>query len=187
MNEYYDNRLETGEFAEGFGEYDENRMARRLKLSFKLMSIRYRAEITDENEDVVYTVVSDLFMTSGGATYIYDAQGLKQAHITEVGPTIGKRYLVNMNNGAVFEVVGDDYGFHVTHFDWTIDGRAAGSEFTIRDAKSKAVALINVKAFSLHIRHDIIVLDQEKEDVIAAIAVVLARSGIEIRRNESGE
>ena len=46
-----DGGMHAGEFADGFGEYSENRMARQLTLSFRPMSVHYRGDRSGAGEN----------------------------------------------------------------------------------------------------------------------------------------
>lgn len=179
---------EAGESAnennvERFGE-----PARSLFTSTKVFSLHHKIDITDDNENVVYTSQSKV-LSLHDKTDVVDAEGNAVAHIERKILTLHETHFITMADGTEFELSNEIMHLvkdvtNVVGLGWQLRGNIIGLNFELYDENEEIIAVIAQKLVSIHDKYCIDIYRPDLEKYVIAILVALQHM-IKDRENTS--
>ena len=148
-----------------------------LFLSTALLSIHQATEITDENENVVYSSKSK-FLTLHDRTIVTDASGNEVSTFHKKIFTLHQRHYVTMASGKEFELSNEFFHLikditDIEGLGWKIEGNILALNFTLKDESENLIAYIGQKVLSIHDKYSIDIYDISKEKEVITIVLVL--------------
>ncbi|MBP5250582.1 MAG: LURP-one-related family protein [Lachnospiraceae bacterium] len=151
--------------------------ARSLFTKAKVFTLHKHIEITDGNENVVYTADSKV-ISIHDKTDISDAAGAHVAHIERKFFTLHERHMVTMADGTYFEVSNEFFHIikditNIEGLGWTLKGNIIGLNFELYDKDDSVIAVIGQKFLSLHDKYCVDIYKPEYERIVVAILVTL--------------
>ena len=168
---------EAGESAnennvERFGE-----PARSLFTSTKVFSLHHKIDITDDNENVVYTSQSKV-LSLHDKTDVVDAEGNAVAHIERKILTLHETHFITMADGTEFELSNEIMHLvkdvtNVVGLGWQLRGNIIGLNFELYDENEEIIAVIAQKLVSIHDKYCIDIYRPDLEKYVIAILVAL--------------
>ena len=179
---------EAGESAnennvERFGE-----PARSLFTSTKVFSRHHKIDITDDNENVVYTSQSKV-LSLHDKTDVVDAEGNAVAHIERKILTLHETHFITMADGTEFELSNEIMHLvkdvtNVVGLGWQLRGNIIGLNFELYDENEEIIAVIAQKLVSIHDKYCIDIYRPDLEKYVIDILVALQHM-IKDRENTS--
>ena len=148
-----------------------------LFTSTKVLSLKHRIEITDDNEVVRYRTQSKV-VSLHDRTEIYDADDRLVAKMWRKFLSLHERHFVQMADGTEFQLSNELWHIvkDVTNIEglgWQLRGNIAGLNFELYDENENAIAVIGQKMFSLHDKYCVDIYQPDKEAVVVVILVTL--------------
>ena len=148
-----------------------------LFTSTKVLSLKHRIEITDDNENVRYRTQSKV-VSLHDRTEIYDANDRLVAKMWKKFLSLHERHFVQMADGTEFQLSNELWHIvkDVTNIEglgWQLRGNIAGLNFELYDAAGNVIAVIGQKLFSLHDKYCVDIYQPDKEPIVVAILVTL--------------
>ena len=148
-----------------------------LFTSTKVLSLKHRIEITDENEVVKYRTQSKI-VSLHDRTEIYDADDRLVARMWRKFLSLHERHFVQMADGTEFQLSNELWHIvkDVTNIEglgWQLRGNIAGLNFELYDAAGNVIAVIGQKMFSLHDKYCVDIYQPDKEAIVVVILVTL--------------
>ena len=158
--------------AEQFGEPEKT-----LFTSKKVFSLRHHIDITDENENVVYTSESEV-LSLHDKTDITAADGRHIAHIEKKLISLHERHFVTMESGIEFTISSEIFHvikdiINIEGLGWQLRGNIIGLNFELYDENEEIVATISQKLISLHDKYSIDIYQPAEEEIAIAILITL--------------
>lgn len=168
---------EAGEAAnvnnvERFGEPHHS-----LFTSTKVLSLKHKIEITDDNEIVKYRTQSKV-ISLHDRTEIFDANDRLVAKMWKKFLSLHERHFVQMADGTEFQLSNELWHIvkDVTNIEglgWQLRGNIAGLNFELYDENENVIAVIGQKLFSLHDKYCVDIYQPDKEAVVVVILITL--------------
>ncbi|MBR6359621.1 MAG: LURP-one-related family protein [Lachnospiraceae bacterium] len=151
--------------------------ARSLFTSARVFSLHKHIEITDSNENIVYTAESKV-ISIHDKTDIWDAAGANVAHIERKFFTLHERHMVTMADGTYFEVSNEFFHIikditNIEGLGWTLKGNIIGLNFELYDTDGSIIAVIGQKFMSLHDKYCVDIYKTQHEKTVVAILITL--------------
>ena len=120
-----------------------------LFTSTKVLSLKHRIEITDDNENVRYRTQSKV-VSLHDRTEIYDANDRLVAKMWKKFLSLHERHFVQMADGTEFQLSNELWHIvkDVTNIEglgWQLRGNIAGLNFELYDAAGNVIAVIGQK------------------------------------------
>lgn len=148
-----------------------------LFTSTKVLSLKHRIEITDDNEVVRYRTQSKV-VSLHDRTEIYDADDRLVAKMWKKFLSLHERHFVQMADGTEFQLSNELWHIvkDVTNIEglgWQLRGNIAGLNFELYDANGNVIAVIGQKMFSLHDKYCVDIYQPDKEAIVVVILVTL--------------
>ena len=148
-----------------------------LFTSTKVLSLKHRIEITDENEVVKYRTQSKV-VSLHDRTEIYDADDRLVAKMWKKFLSLHERHFVQMADGTEFQLSNELWHIvkDVTNIEglgWQLRGNIAGLNFELYDAAGNVIAVIGQKMFSLHDKYCVDIYQPDKEAIVVVILITL--------------
>ena len=148
-----------------------------LFTSTKVLSLKHRIEITDDNENVKYRTQSKV-VSLHDRTEIYDANDRLVAKMWKKFLSLHERHFVQMADGTEFQLSNELWHIvkDVTNIEglgWQLRGNIAGLNFELYDAAGNVIAVIGQKMFSLHDKYCVDIYQPDKEAVVVVILITL--------------
>ena len=148
-----------------------------LFTSTKVLSLKHRIEITDENEVVKYRTQSKV-VSLHDRTEIYDANDRLVAKMWKKFLSLHERHFVQMADGTEFQLSNELWHIvkDVTNIEglgWQLRGNIAGLNFELYDAAGNVIAVIGQKLFSIHDKYCVDIYQPDKEAIVVVILVTL--------------
>ncbi|WP_028043241.1 LURP-one-related/scramblase family protein [Candidatus Stoquefichus massiliensis] len=152
------------------------------------MSIHSKMDILDENDNIVYKVVSKA-LSIYDKTHIMDANDNEIAYIHAKAISIHQVHYVEMTSGKKFEVkvkLGHPFKnqLEIKELGWKIEGEFAAHNYSIMNEKGDVIANAHIKWFSLHNIYYVDILDESQKELIIAAYIVLEHM---LANNESAD
>ena len=150
---------------------------RSLFTSTKVLSLHHRIEITDEAENVVYTVKTK-FPSLHDKTDVSDAAGNPVAHIEKKIFTLHERHFITMADGTAFQLSNELFHLikdisNIEGLGWQLQGNILGLNFRLYDEAGRILAVISQKMISLHDKYCVDLYRAEAEQKVVAILITL--------------
>jgi uncharacterized protein YxjI len=148
-----------------------------LFTSTKVLSLKHRIEITDDNENVRYRTQSKV-VSLHDRTEIYDANDRLVAKMWKKFLSLHERHFVQMADGTEFQLSNELWHIvkDVTNIEglgWQLRGNIAGLNFELYDAAGNVIAVIGQKMFSLHDKYCVDIYQPDKEAIVVVILITL--------------
>ena len=148
-----------------------------LFTSTKVLSLKHRIEITDDNENVRYRTQSKV-VSLHDRTEIYDANDRLVAKMWKKFLSLHERHFVQMADGTEFQLSNELWHIvkDVTNIEglgWQLRGNIAGLNFELYDADGSIIAVISQKMFSLHDKYCVDIYQPDKEAIVVVILITL--------------
>ena len=148
-----------------------------LFTSTKVLSLKHRIEITDDNENVKYRTQSKV-VSLHDRTEIYDANDRLVAKMWKKFLSLHERHFVQMADGTEFQLSNELWHIvkDVTNIEglgWQLRGNIAGLNFELYDAAGNVIAVIGQKMFSLHDKYCVDIYQPDKEAIVVVILITL--------------
>ena len=148
-----------------------------LFTSTKVLSLKHRIEITDDNEVVKYRTQSKV-VSLHDRTEIYDANDRLVAKMWKKFLSLHERHFVQMADGTEFQLSNELWHIvkDVTNIEglgWQLRGNIAGMNFELYDAAGNVIAVIGQKMFSLHDKYCVDIYQPDKEAIVVVILITL--------------
>ena len=148
-----------------------------LFTSTKVLSLKHRIEITDDNENVRYRTHSKV-VSLHDRTEIYDANDRLVAKMWKKFLSLHERHFVQMADGTEFQLSNELWHIvkDVTNIEglgWQLRGNIAGLNFELYDAAGNVIAVIGQKMFSLHDKYCVDIYQPDKEAIVVVILITL--------------
>ena len=148
-----------------------------LFTSTKVLSLKHRIEITDDNEVVKYRTQSKV-VSLHDRTEIYDANDRLVAKMWKKFLSLHERHFVQMADGTEFQLSNELWHIvkDVTNIEglgWQLRGNIAGLNFELYDAAGNVIAVIGQKMFSLHDKYCVDIYQPDKEAIVVVILITL--------------
>ena len=148
-----------------------------LFTSTKVLSLKHRIEITDDNENVKYRTQSKV-VSLHDRTEIYDANDRPVAKMWKKFLSLHERHFVQMADGTEFQLSNELWHIvkDVTNIEglgWQLRGNIAGLNFELYDAAGNVIAVIGQKMFSLHDKYCVDIYQPDKEAIVVVILITL--------------
>lgn len=148
-----------------------------LYVSSKVLSLHQATEITDANENVVYTSTSKV-LTLHDRTRIYDVSGKEIAYVYRKFFTLHERRIVRMHDGTEFQLSNELFHIikditNIEGLGWKLEGNILSMNFTIKDEHENILAVIGQKYLSIHDKYSVDIYDPSEEEYIVTILISL--------------
>ena len=148
-----------------------------LYTSTKVFTLHHHIDITDENDEIVYTSRSKFF-TLHDRTDIWRADGSHVAHISRKFFTLHERHFVEMADGKRFELSNELFHIikditNIEGLGWVLRGNILQMNFVLEDTDGSPIALYGQKLFSLHDKYCVDIFKPQYEEEVVAILVTL--------------
>ena len=148
-----------------------------LFTSTKVLSLKHKIEITDDNENVKYRTQSKV-VSLHDRTEIYDANDRLVAKMWKKFLSLHERHFVQMADGTEFQLFNELWHIvkDVTNIEglgWQLRGNIAGLNFELYDAAGNVIAVIGQKMFSLHDKYCVDIYQPDKEAIVVVILITL--------------
>ena len=148
-----------------------------LFTSTKVLSLKHRIEITDDNENVKYRTQSKV-ISLHDRTEIYDAGDRLVAKMWRKVFSLHERHFIQMADGTEFQLSNELWHLvkditNIEGLGWQLRGNIAGLNFELYDAQERVIAVIGQKLFSLHDKYCVDIYQPDKEQIVVAILVTL--------------
>ena len=148
-----------------------------LFTSTKVLSLKHRIEITDDNENVKYRTQSKI-ISLHDRTEIYDANDRLVAKMWKKFLSLHERHFVQMADGTEFQLSNELWHIvkDVTNIEglgWQLRGNIAGLNFELYDAAGNVIAVIGQKMFSIHDKYCVDIYQPDKEAIVVVILITL--------------
>lgn len=148
-----------------------------LFTSTKLLSLTHHIDITDEQENVVYTSKTKM-ISIHDKTDITDRNGNHVSHIERKFFTLHERHMITMANGTYFEMSNELFHIYkdITNIEgigWQLRGNMWGLNFELLDANGYIVAVISQKMVSIHDKYCLDIYRPEFEPEVITILITL--------------
>ena len=148
-----------------------------LFTSTKVLSLKHKIEITDDNETVKYRTESKV-ISLHDRTEIYDANDRLVAKMWKKFLSLHERHFVQMADGTEFQLSNELWHIvkDVTNIEglgWQLRGNIAGLNFELYDAAGNVIAVIGQKMFSLHDKYCVDIYQPDKEAYVVVILITL--------------
>ena len=148
-----------------------------LFTSTKVLSLKHRIEITDDNENVRYRTQRKV-VSLHDRTEIYDANDRLVAKMWKKFLSLHERHFVQMADGTEFQLSNELWHIvkDVTNIEglgWQLRGNIAGLNFELYDAAGNVIAVIGQKMFSLHDKYCVDIYQPDKEAIVVVILITL--------------
>ena len=163
--------------------------ARTLYTSTKFFTLHHHIDITDENENVIYTSQSKM-VSLHDKTDVTRADGSEVAHIEKKILTLREVHFVTMADGTKFQLSNEILHIikdvtNIVGLGWRLDGNIIQMNFVLRDANEQIIAAIGQKAISLHDKYCIDIYQPEHEEIVVAILIALEHMLVDRRNAEA--
>jgi uncharacterized protein YxjI len=148
-----------------------------LFTSTKVLSLKHRIEITDDNENVRYRTQSKV-VSLHDRTEIYDASERLVARMWRKVFSLHERHFVQMADGTEFQLSNELWHLvkditNIEGLGWQLRGNIAGLNFELYDAAGNVIAVIGQKMFSLHDKYCVDIYQPDKEAIVVVILITL--------------
>ena len=159
-----------------------------LFTSSKVFTLHHLIEITDANENVVYTSKTK-FPSILDKTDIIDANDEQVAHIERKLLSLHERHFVTMADGTEFQISNEIMHIvkDVTNIEglgWQLRGNILALNFELYDENENIIAVIGQKMLSIHDKYCVDIYKPEYEKQVVAILITLQHM-IKDRENAS--
>lgn len=149
----------------------------KLKMKAKLIGIHNKISITDEKENVVYQVHSEVFFLHN-VTYLTDAEGEEIAAITRKPISMHDVHTIQLVDGTEIELRSELLHLVTDVLDiealgWQLTGSLLQHDYQLKDDQGQLLAQTNRKWLSSDDTYELDIVDQERTDLIVAVLVAL--------------
>ena len=168
---------EAGEQANVNNVEEYGEPVKSLFTTAKVFTLHKHIDITDEQEQIVYTADTK-FPSLHDKTDIRDAAGNQVAHMERKILTLHERHFITMEDGTQFQLSNELWHIikditNIEGLGWQLRGNIAELNFQLYDADGSVIAVIGQKFISLHDKYCIDIYKPEYEDKIVAILITL--------------
>ena len=148
-----------------------------LFTSTKVFTLHHHIDITDEDENIVYTADTK-FPSLHDRTVIKDYEGHTISDIYRKLLTLHERHFVTMSDGREFQISNELFHLikditNIEGLGWQIRGNIVGMNFVLSDENGEVIALISQKFISMHDKYCIDIYKPEYEKIAVTILITL--------------
>ena len=148
-----------------------------LFTSTKVLSLKHKIEITDDNENVLYHTQSKV-ISLHDRTEIFDAADQPVAKMWKKFFTLHERHFIQMADGTEFQLSNELWHLvkditNIEGLGWQLRGNIVGLNFELYDTTDNIIAVIGQKMFSIHDKYCVDIYQPDKEKIVVAILVTL--------------
>lgn len=148
-----------------------------LYTSSKILSLHHHIDITDGNDNIVYTSRSK-FLTLHNTTDIWTADEMHVANIRRKFISLHERHFITMENGSCFEMSNEIFHIikditNIEGLGWTLRGNILQMNFVLEDYDGSVIAQVGQKFMSIHDKYCVDIYKIEYEKEVVAILVTL--------------
>ena len=148
-----------------------------LFTSTKVLSLKHKIEITDDNENVLYHTQSKV-ISLHDRTEIFDAADQPVAKMWKKFFTLHERHFIQMADGTEFQLSNELWHIvkditNIEGLGWQLRGNIVGLNFELYDTTDNIIAVIGQKMFSIHDKYCVDIYQPDKEKIVVAILVTL--------------
>lgn len=148
-----------------------------LYTSSRILSLHHHIDITDGNDNIVYTSRSKFF-TFHDTTDIWTADERHVANIRRKFFSLHERHFITMENGSRFEMSKELFHIikdiiRIEGLGWIMKGNILQMNFVLKDYDGSVIAQVGQKFMSIHDKYCIDIYKTEYEKEVVAILVTL--------------
>ena len=159
-----------------------------LFTSTKVFTLHHHIDVTDANENVVYTAESKMISIKD-KTDIKTAAGAQVAHIERKIISLHEVHFITMADGLEIQLSNELLHIYkdITNIEglgWQLRGNIFGLNFELYDRDGSVIAVIGQKMISIHDKYCIDIYKKEYEPIVIAILITLQHM-IKDRENSS--